>query len=328
MTLRIRSRIIISILAIMAACNINDSAATLLSKEKEFIIEEKILLEEIPEDIGSLRIWIPYPISDNWQAVDDFKITGEFESKIVKDKTFSNNVIFLTPKKGVTPSNASKILISFKVRRREYDGEYQDLSAQEKKRYLKADSRVPVSGQIKKLAHQITKDKKEELEKVRAIYEYLINELNYSKDDPNVCGIGNSILTLKHKKGICTDYHSLFISLVRSLGIPAKFEIGLGIPQNSQEGHLHGYHCWAKFYIKDKGWTGVDVSQADKHPEKLDYFFGHLDENRVHFTTGRDLRLDFAKSREPLNYFFFPYAELNGRQFADVNFDVSFQETY
>ncbi|MEW6101051.1 MAG: transglutaminase-like domain-containing protein, partial [Candidatus Omnitrophota bacterium] len=318
-----RKRIVFFLILAIAGVNLHDATYAIGSKEKDFVIEEKIFLEELPADISELRIWIPYPVNDNWQEVEDFKIDGEFESRIVKDKRFGNNAVFLTPKKDIDLESASKISVSFRVKRREYNGEYQSLSLKERQGFLKADRGVPVSGRIKKLAHQITKGKKEELEKVRAIYEYLINELNYSKDDPNVCGIGNSLLTLKHKKGICTDYHSLFVSMARSIGIPAKFEIGLGIPQDSQEGHLHGYHCWAKFYIRGEGWVGVDVSEADKHPEKIEYFFGHLDENRVHLTTGRDIKLDFAMNQSPLNYFVFPYAELNGRQFTDVNFDLT-----
>ena len=56
----------------------------------------------------------------------------------------------------------------------------------------------------------------------------------------------------------------------------------------------------------------VDASEASKHPEKHDYYFGHLDENRVAFTMGRDLELKPRQNREPLNYLIYPYAELDG----------------
>jgi len=36
----------------------------------------------------------------------------------------------------------------------------------------------------------------------------------------------------------------------------------------------------------------VDASEAWKHPDKKDYFFGAHDDNRLQFTVGRDIRLD------------------------------------
>ena len=132
-------------------------------------------------------------------------------------------------------------------------------------------------------------------------------------------------MTLQYKKGICTDYHSLFISLVRSLGIPAKFEIGFRMPKEPQEGKLNGYHCWAKFYIKGKGWIPVDISEADKYPQKRDYYFGNIDEDRIRLTAGRDIILKEARDLRSLNFFVYPYAELNGQQFNDMDIELSYK---
>ena len=89
--------------------------------------------------------------------------------------------------------------------------------------------------------------------------------------------------------GNCTDFHSLFISLARSQKIPAKFEIGFPLPEKHGTGDVAGYHCWAKFRPDGKGWVPVDISEANKNPKMHDYYFGNLTEDRVAFTTGRDL---------------------------------------
>ena len=60
------------------------------------------------------------------------------------------------------------------------------------------------------------------------------------------------------------------------------------------------------------GWVPVDASEAWKDPSRKDYFFGAHDEHRVHFTTGRDLALDDDRQGEPLNYFIYPWAEVDG----------------
>ena len=56
----------------------------------------------------------------------------------------------------------------------------------------------------------------------------------------------------------------------------------------------------------------VDASEASKHPDRHDYYFGHLDAARVAFTMGRDLVLKPPQNGEPLNYLIYPYAELDG----------------
>ena len=318
--------LIIAIIMI-APLGISGSAAHFSPKETSFLMEEKILIKNLPQDLRNLSVWVPYPVSDNWQAIEDFKLTAPFKADVIMDKEYGNKILILKSKKDATYNMPLQITISYMAKRREY-GASGDLETSSKNlfRFLRADKLVPVNGGIKRLAEEITHGKNNDLEKARAIYDYLIDKLTYSKDDLKVCGIGDSLLTLQHLKGICTDYHSLFISLVRSIGIPAKFEIGYRIPEGKSEGELNGYHCWAKFYLKDKGWIPVDISEADKHPEKRDYFFGHIDENRVHLTTGRDITLKDARDTQPLNFFVYPYAELNGAQFTDIDIELSFRD--
>ena len=70
----------------------------------------------------------------------------------------------------------------------------------------------------------------------------------------------------------------------------------------------------------------MDASEAWKHKEKINYFFGALDTNRVMFSLGRDIRLDPAQRGDPLNYFVYPYAELDGKSFTGLKHDESFRD--
>lgn len=319
--------IIAIIVSIIISSGIAKLSADFSVGEREFLIEEKILLKNLPKDTSELRLWIPYPVSDSSQEISDFKIEVPHKGVLVIDKKYGNKFIYLKTRQKALSGNLPRITLSFKVLRKELSvPDNSIISRKNLSRFLKANRLVPINGEIKKIAQDVTQGANNDLEKARAIYDHIIDELTYSKDDPKVCGIGDSLLTLQHKKGICTDYHSLFISLVRSLGIPAKFEIGFRLPEDVKDGKLDGYHCWAKFYLKDKGWIPVDISEADKHPEKRDYFFGHIDENRIHFTTGRDIKLAYAKNPQPLNFFIYPYAELNDSQFCDVDFEIIFKD--
>lgn len=312
----------ISILILIAYPAASSGAETNHS-QRGVLIEEKIVLRDIPPDNGTVRIWLPYPQSKKEQVIEDFKIDSPVKAIFTTEPEYGNKVIYLEAE-GIRESLS--LSLSFVARREEYTEDNTVSEGALLKRFLKPDRRVPVNGEIKNLALNITRSKRSDMEKVRSIYDYLRDELTYSKDDPAICGIGDSLITLRYKKGICTDYHSLFISLVRSIGIPARFEIGFPIPENVKEGKINGYHCWAEFYIEGNGWIPVDISEADKHPENGDYFFGHLDENRVHLTTGRDINLNPQQEGEALNFFVFPYVEIGGKPFDRISTDIVFKD--
>src|SRR5262249_10262916 len=115
------------------------------------------------------------------------------------------------------------------------------------------------------------------------------------------------------KYGNCSDFHSLFLSLARSQKIPARFEMGFGLPEKRGRGELSGYHCWARFQPEGKGWVPVDISEASKNPARKDYFFGNLSEDRVAFTIGRHLTRGPKQDGPPLNFFIYPYVEVAGK---------------
>jgi transglutaminase-like putative cysteine protease len=140
-------------------------------------------------------------------------------------------------------------------------------------------------------------------------YEYVTSIMKYDKSGTG-WGRGDALYACDVRRGNCTDFHSLFIGLTRARGIPARFTIGFPLGA-AKSGEIPGYHCWAEFYSGGV-WVPVDASEASKHPEKHDYYFGHLDENRVAFTMGRDLELKPRQNGEPLNYLIYPHAELDG----------------
>ena len=75
----------------------------------------------------------------------------------------------------------------------------------------------------------------------------------------------------------------------------------------------------------DDGWVPVDTSEASLHPEKRDYFFGAVDPHRVLFTVGRDIRLEPPQAGDRLNYFIYPYVEVDGRPHARLTWTVHVQ---
>jgi transglutaminase-like putative cysteine protease len=132
------------------------------------------------------------------------------------------------------------------------------------------------------------------------------NHQGWGRGDTNhACDVG---------KGNCTDFHALFMSLCRASGIAAGFEIGLYPPyQKGADEKLGGYHCWAFFRVPGKTWVPVDISEADRFPDRKEFFFGNHTSNRVTLSVGRDLVLEPKQDGEPLNYMLNPYAEADGK---------------
>ena len=127
-------------------------------------------------------------------------------------------------------------------------------------------------------------------------------------------GNGNSQYACDIGVGNCTDYHSYFMSLCRTLDIPARFHMGFSIPniKDESQGKVGGYHCWADYYIDGKGWTPVDISEADKDPSLADYFNGNVNQHRIEFVVGRDIEL--KNRNNPENFFVYPI--VNGTEYS------------
>jgi transglutaminase-like putative cysteine protease len=189
-------------------------------------------------------------------------------------------------------------------------------------RFLQADKLVPLEGKPLDLIKGVNLGANQ-LEIARTFYNVVNRHMKYSKEGIG-WGNGDAVWACDSKFGNCSDFHSLFISLARSQKIPAKFEMGFPIPTKRGEGTIGGYHCWAWFLPDNSGWVPVDISEANRFPEMRDYYFGNLSEDRVAFTTGRDIDLVPRQAGAALNFFIYPYAEVDGQALPAGQIQQSF----
>ena len=66
----------------------------------------------------------------------------------------------------------------------------------------------------------------------------------------------------------------------------------------------------------------MDISEGDKDPQRKDYYFGTLDNNRVEMILGRDIKLD-GYEMGTTNLFIYPIMEINDQ--TSSAFSKSFQ---
>lgn len=295
---------------------------------RQFTFHYAFTVKKVPTG-KKVRIWIPVAQPDAFQQVKIGSTISDLPLKKTHEARFGNEIFY-----GETADAKSELHfdIEYEVTRKERvalnaTGRVipASLTSNQRKMDLEPDALVPTSGLPAALAAQVTTGKALPLDKARAIYDYVFTTMRYDKTGTG-WGRGDVLYACDAKKGNCTDFHSLFIAMARSQGIPARFEIGFPLPSDKHSAEIAGYHCWSDFYIEGKGWIPVDISEAWKHPEKRDYFFGSHDVNRVQFSMGRDLTLSPTQDGKPLNYFVYPYVEVDGKEYSNVSLAFSFAD--
>lgn len=283
---------------------------------------------------GRFLLWLPLPKQDQYQSVHDLQIESAAAHSEGREAEYGNSYVLFQP----TPAQVEDgfdATIHFVSTRFEHkvlldSGTAKIISAnasvpKDLQRDLEPDNLIPLNGVIADLAKQQTAGDATALAKARHIYDYVLATMRYDKSGED-WGRGDAVWACSSKRGNCTDFHSVLIGMMRASGIPARFEIGFPLPESKTEGEIPGYHCWAEFYLYGTGWVPVDASEAWKNPAKRDYFFGAHDVNRVFFTYGRDIHLSAQQEGDPLNFFIYPYAELNGKPFVGVQSKFSFRD--
>jgi transglutaminase-like putative cysteine protease len=264
------------------------------------------------------RVWLPVPPTNEDQEVKLESQELPAEAKEGKDAEYGNRVLYFeaaADRDGKVP-----FARTYRVTRREVKGAARDGTDEALvKRFLRADKLVPVEGKpLEEIAGKLRlKDRelpKDQTELAKVLYEVVDGHMKYDKSGTG-WGRGDALWACDSKYGNCTDFHSLFISVARANKIPAKFEIGFSLPEKPGGGDVSGYHCWAKFRADGKGWIAVDISEANKHPELKEYYFGNLTPDRVAFSEGRDITLAPKQDGEPLNYFIYPHVEVGGKPY-------------
>ena len=269
------------------------------------------------------RVWLPVAPSNDDQDASILSKELPAEGQIGREPEYGNKVLYVEAKADADGKIPLKVV--YKITRREVKGDGGKVDVEDADllaRYRTADARVPIDGK----PLELLKDKqlpRDQMGAARVMYDVIDDTLKYGKDKPG-WGNGDSVWACDNRTGNCSDFHSLFMSLARSRGIPAKFEIGFPVPDKHGAGDVAGYHCWAKFRPEGRGWIPVDISEANKHPELRDYYFGNLTENRVAFSTGRDLTLAPKQDGGPVNFFVYPYVEADGQVWPQDKIEKKF----
>lgn len=331
--------VIMAVTALLFGCISGAAHATTVkksvtwpAKERNFELTYGVSIGHLPIRFHTIRIWIPVASSDVHQEVRLERVSSSIPWRIARDRHYGNRMLY------AKIHNSRVLPVKFKlvcrVSRKEYSkGSYQELLRYDGdpvspdpslKRFLEPDRMIPLGGEIKALAARVTRGKHGPVEIAHAVYNYLFRTFRYDKSGTG-WGRGDAVWACQAKRGNCTDFHSAFIGMLRAEKVPARFAIGFPLPANISQGVIPGYHCWAEFYVGGVGWVPVDIAEASLDKKRYSYYFGTVDPNRVRMSVGRDITLVPRQAGPPVNYFVYPYVEVDGKPYHHLGEKFSFR---
>jgi transglutaminase-like putative cysteine protease len=200
--------------------------------------------------------------------------------------------------------------------------------------YLRPTKLVPTDGIVKASANEITKGAKSDLDKARAIYEWIV-ENTFRNPKTRGCGIGDIRFMLESRDlgGKCADLNALYVGLARAAGLPARDVYGIRVAKSelgykslgaASENITKAQHCRAEVYIGGIGWVPVDPADVRKvvleeppgnrtlHDEIVEKararLFGSWEMNWMAYNYAHDVALP-GSTKPPIGFLMYPHAE-------------------
>jgi transglutaminase-like putative cysteine protease len=210
------------------------------------------------------------------------------------------------------------------------------LTAAERKFYTEGTDLIPVDGIVRETADKITAGKQTEVEKARAIYNWIVDN---TFRDPHTrgCGIGDiaAMLRTGNLGGKCADLNALFKGLAMAAGLPARDVYGIRVAPSrfgykslgaGSEVITKAQHCRAEVYLTGFGWVPVDPADVRKvvleePPTNLaladpkvvaarETLFGSWETNWLAYNAAHDIALP-GSAGPKLDFLMYPQAEMD-----------------
>ena len=228
---------------------------------------------------GVTRIWAPcgLPVTTPFQKT----ISNQFHAEGGTARMVENKPDGLAIVAAEFPSGVKPVLtLTTQVTTNNYNvdltrpGASSKASRNELQYFLRPTKLLPTDGIVKETATGITKGANTDLEKARAIYEWIVDN-TFRDPKTRGCGTGDIRFMLESKDlgGKCADLNALYVGLARAVGLPARDVYGIRIAKSdlgykslgtSSEVVTKSQHCRAEVYLDRYGWVPVDPADVRK----------------------------------------------------------------
>ena len=299
---------------------------------------------EILKPRGTAQAWVPLPMTDEtawFKAIGSSWSGNAAQARIVSDGKYGVSMVHAQWRDGEA-APVLEVTSRFMTRDNDVDLSRPGrsgaaLAGADREFYLASTDLIPTDGIVRKTALEITKGAKGDVQKARAIYDWVVDN-TFRDPKTRGCGWGDvkSMLETGNLGGKCGDLNALFVGLARASGVPARDVYGLRVARSR-----HGYaslgvgssnvtraqHCRAEFFAQGYGWVPVDPADVRKvvleePPGKLAMndakvaaarkrLFGNWEMNWLAYNMGHDVQLPGSKGPK-LPYLMYINAETGG----------------
>ena len=233
---------------------------------------------EVMKPVGVTRVWLPVPLARDTiyiRTIDNVWEAEGGKSAVGGDMRYDTGIVWAQWPEGVKPVFVLKS--RFSTRDVAVDlsrpGGVPAESPEVLARYTAASAHVPTDGAVKALSSQIVKGCTTDVDKARAIYEWIVDN-TYRDPKTRGCGTGDVKFMIENQAyhGKCADLNAFYVALARAEGLPARDVYGirvadsaLGYKSLGKSGDItKAQHCRAEVYLAGYGWVPVDPADVRK----------------------------------------------------------------
>ena len=300
---------------------------------------------------GVSRAWVPVPsVEGPYQKVINNAWAGNASTRLVSDGKYGANMVLAE----WSPSEKAPVLevvSRFATQNRAVDFSRRNpaikLDAATAKFAVAPTELIPTDGIVRKTAYEITRGKSSDLQKARAIYDWIVDNTQRNPKTRG-CGVGDikSMLETGDLSGKCADLNALYVGLARAVNLPARDVYGLRVARSDfgyrslgvgSPNVTRAQHCRAEVFLTGYGWVPVDPADVRKvvleePPGKLAMddpkvvaarkrLFGNWEMNWLAYNTGHDLALPHSRGPK-LPYLMYPNGETGGERLDQLEPDA------
>ncbi len=232
----------------------------------------------------TLRVWMPFPAEADRQSDIELISTGQ------------PDYVISTPDQSVHTSLYMEQPVSPDGNHFEYVAEFTGKGAYVAPEYIQKHMKpydkegdiyrkytamqAPHIVALDSLAHAIVGDETNPLKQSQLVFDYIIKKYPWAgaREYSTIPCIPEYVLEEGH--GDCGQVSLLYISLMRTLGVPTRWESGWMLHPGEKN-----LHDWAETYYEGIGWVPVDVSFGrmtnNNNPRIRDFYNTGIDAHRL-----------------------------------------------
>jgi transglutaminase-like putative cysteine protease len=234
---------------------------------------------EVLAPSGTTRVWLPAALIGKTPyqrtLANRFDAEGG-TTKLIQTRADAAGIVAAEFPAGVKPV----LTLISRIETRDYGVDFSAPTSARKansaqlRYFLRSTKLLPTDGIVKETAAEITRNAKTDVEKARAIYEWIV-ENTFRNPKTRGCGVGDIRFMLESKAlgGKCADLNALYVGLARAAGLPARDVYGIRVAKSelgykslgaASENITKSQHCRAEVHLAAYGWVPVDPADVRK----------------------------------------------------------------